>query len=120
MDDPVLGPPTRPVCGGSAAYSNKLSYFLGLFLRPVWQEKETTCLSTEEMLASMEEVNNSGDLDDDCIVGIENYGTVDHLAAFNGETEEWEEEVADFDSPRDLLTAATLVEDTTELKKFCN
>jgi len=53
-------------------------------------------------------------------IGIENYGTVDHLAAFNGETEEWEEEVAEFDSPRDLLTAATLVEDTTELKKFCN
>ena len=35
VDDPVLGPPTRPVCGGSAAYNNKLSHMLGFFLRPV-------------------------------------------------------------------------------------
>ena len=69
VDDPVLGPPTRPVCGGSAAYNNKLSHMLGFFLRPVWQEQNTTCMSTEEMLAAIEEANNSGRIDEDCIVG---------------------------------------------------
>ena len=69
VDDPVRGPPTRPVCGGSAAYNNKLSHLLGLFLRPVWQEQETTCMSTEDMLAAMEEANNSGRLDEGCTVG---------------------------------------------------
>ena len=69
VDDPVLGPPTRPVCGGSSAYNNKLSYFLGLLLRPVWQEKDTVCLSTEEMLADIHETNESGVLDEECTIG---------------------------------------------------
>ena len=69
VDDPVLGPPTRPVCGGSSAYNNKLSYFLGLLLRPVWQEKDTVCLSTEEMLAAIHETNESGVLDEECTIG---------------------------------------------------
>ena len=69
VDDPVRGPPTRPVCGGSAAYNSKLSHLLGLFLRPVWQEQKTTCMSTEEMLAAMEEANCSDRLDETCTVG---------------------------------------------------
>ena len=42
---------------------------LGLILRPVWQAQETTCLSTEEMLAEIKKTNESGDLDEDCTVG---------------------------------------------------
>ena len=69
VDDQTIGPPTRPVCGGNAAYNHRLSYFLGLLLRPVWQEKETSCLSTEEMLAAIQSVNESGRLDERCTVG---------------------------------------------------
>ena len=61
--------PTRPVCGGSAAYNNNMSYMLGLILRPVWQEIDTSCLSTEEMLATIKNVNESGVLDEICTVG---------------------------------------------------
>ena len=69
VDDQNIGPPTRPVCGGSAAYNHRFSYFLGMLLRPVWQEKETSCLSTEEMLAAIQSVNESGRLDERCTVG---------------------------------------------------
>merc|ERR1719347_168209 len=44
-------------------------------------------------------------------IGIENYGTTEHLSAFNGDTEEWEEEVAVFETPRDSLTAMAYVRD---------
>ena len=69
FDDPVRGPPTRPVCGGSAAFNHKLSHYLGLILRPVWQEAETVCQSTEEMLAAIKKLNESGELDADCTIG---------------------------------------------------
>ena len=68
-EDPNIGPPTRPVCGGSAGYNHKISHLLGYFLRPVWQEGETVCTSTEEMLAAIEEVNMSGKLDQKCVIG---------------------------------------------------
>ena len=68
-ENPTTGPPTRPVCGGSEAYNSKLSNLLGYFLRPVWQAKETSCISTEEMLASVDEVNRQGTIDEDCILG---------------------------------------------------
>ena len=67
--DPIAGPPTRPVCGASSAYNSKLSHFLGMFLRPVWQEQETTCTSTEEMLAAIRDMNDSDTLDGDITVG---------------------------------------------------
>ena len=69
FEDPVAGPPTRPVCGGAAAYNSKMSHLLGLFLRPVWMEQETACSSTEEMLAAFHEVNESGVLDQHCVIG---------------------------------------------------
>ena len=43
VESVTRGPPTRPVCGGSAAYNSKISHFLGLILRLVWQETETAC-----------------------------------------------------------------------------
>ena len=69
VQDEVKGPPTRPVCGGSAAYNNKMSHFMGLILRPVWQECETVCQSSEELLAAVRELNESGKLDERCTVG---------------------------------------------------
>ena len=40
-----------------------------MFLRPVWQEQETTCTSTEEMLAAIRDMNDSDTLDGDVTVG---------------------------------------------------
>lgn len=40
-----------------------------MILRPVWQEAETVCQSTEEMLAAIKKLNESGELDADCTIG---------------------------------------------------
>ena len=69
VEDEALGPPTRPVCGGSAAYNHKMSHLLGFFLRPVWQGKDTVCTSTEEMIAAIEQANSSGKVDHTCTLG---------------------------------------------------
>ena len=69
VEDTDAGPPTRPVCGGNEAYNSKLSHLLGYFLRPVWQESKTACSGTEGMLAELERVNESGELDDSCTLG---------------------------------------------------
>ena len=71
VENITQGPPTRPVCGGSAAYNSKISHYLGLILRPVWQETETVCQSTEEMLAAINDLNDSGQLDHMCTIGSE-------------------------------------------------
>ena len=60
---------TRPVCGGSAAYTNNLSYMLVLILRPVWQERSSSCLSTEEKLSAITSVNESETVDITCTIG---------------------------------------------------
>ena len=69
IEDPDIGPPTRPVCGGNEAYNSKLSHLLGYFLRPVWQGSRTTCTGTEELLAEFERLNSSGEVDDSCTLG---------------------------------------------------
>ena len=54
----VEGPPVRPVCGVNAAANSKLSYLLSTILSELWKEdKESVCLSTEEMLAGFARLN---------------------------------------------------------------
>ena len=60
---PSVGPVPRTttnfhICWGS---------FYDLY--SVWHEQNTACMSKEEMLAVIEEANNSGRIDEDCIVG---------------------------------------------------
>ena len=61
IEDREKGPPTRPVCAASNAYNNRLSHLISTILRPVWQNQQTTCTSTEEMIAAIEEANENID-----------------------------------------------------------
>ena len=56
-EDQTKGPPTRPVCGASAAYNRKLAHFISMILRPIWQQEETVCTNTEEVMAAFNDVN---------------------------------------------------------------
>ena len=56
--DPKKGPPTRPVCGANEAATKRLSYLLNFIVSEVWKNNtNTVCLSTEEMVAAIDEVN---------------------------------------------------------------
>ena len=56
-DDETLGPPTRPVCGASVAYNRRLAHLLSMLIKPIWRNNEGTCTSTEDMMASIQKVN---------------------------------------------------------------
>ena len=56
-ENPVTGPPTRPVCGAKAAYNGKLSHIISLILKQVRIEDENAAESTEDIMAAIEEVN---------------------------------------------------------------
>ena len=55
----TISPSTRPVCSGEKAYNKKLSHIMSTLLREIWRGEETTCENTEELLANIEELNNS-------------------------------------------------------------
>ena len=58
LDKIVEGPPARPVCGVNSSPNHKLSYLLSTILSELWKEdKDSVCLSTEEMLAGFAKVN---------------------------------------------------------------
>ena len=67
-EDQTKGPPTRPVCGASAAYNRKLAHFISMILRPIWQQEETVCTNTEEVMAAFNDVNKK-DITNTLIVG---------------------------------------------------
>ena len=46
-----------------------MANLLGMFLRPVWQEKDSNCTSTEQMLAAIKEVNDKGSIDEHVTIG---------------------------------------------------
>ena len=57
-DKIVEGPTVRPVCGVNSSPNHKLSYLLSTILSELWKEdKESVCLSTEEMLAGFAKIN---------------------------------------------------------------
>ena len=57
-NDEVVGPPTRPVCGVTAAANSRLSYMLNIILTEVWKRNnDTVCMSTEDMKAEIDRVN---------------------------------------------------------------
>ena len=68
MDNEVLGPPTRPVCGAVTSCNYRISYFLSQFLKPLTREAPETCESTEDLLSRIHECNENEDLQD-CIIG---------------------------------------------------
>lgn len=56
--DPNFGPPVRPVCGATVSYNEHLSHLMSMILQEVWKQEPDVCLSTEELLAGMHEVNS--------------------------------------------------------------
>ena len=65
----MKGPPVRPLCDVSDSYGHKLSYFISNILREVTDKERTVCDSTEDMLASIQQANNSGRVQEDTVVG---------------------------------------------------
>ena len=65
-----IGPKVRPVCGAKEGQSKRISYVLCMMLSELLkdQNSDTQCDSTEELLATIEEVNK-GDVSDKWLVG---------------------------------------------------
>ena len=62
-------PPLRPVCGAVTSCNSRISYFLAQFLTPILQDAETTCESSEDLIAKLNECNEKIDMAD-CCIGI--------------------------------------------------
>ena len=53
-----IGPPTRPICGVTGSATDRISYILSSTLSEVWKRnKDTVCMSTEELKAEIDRVN---------------------------------------------------------------
>ena len=60
VEDQVIGPPTRPICGVTGSATDRLSYILSSILSEVWKrDTSTVCMSTEELKAEIDKVNMS-------------------------------------------------------------
>ena len=44
-EDPLIGPPGRPVCGGDVSYNKRLSHLMSLLLTDVYVGEKTVCAS---------------------------------------------------------------------------
>ena len=55
--DSETGPPTRPVCGASAAHNGKLSHLISMILKEVKRADEDSCESTDDIMAAIQSVN---------------------------------------------------------------
>ncbi|CAI9736053.1 Hypothetical predicted protein [Octopus vulgaris] len=58
---PVMGPPTRPVCGANISSNYRLSYFLSHVLRPLIEMSPDVCVNMED-LSKISTCNYSNDL----------------------------------------------------------
>ena len=61
-EDQVKGPPIRPVCGAVVSCNYRISHFLSMILRPLVEQAEETCESTEDLLSKIKECNESENL----------------------------------------------------------
>ena len=55
--DSETGPPTRPVCGASAAHNGKLSHLISMILKEVKRADEDSCESTDDIMTAIQSVN---------------------------------------------------------------
>ena len=69
QEDRVKGPPVRPLCDVSDSYSHKLSYFISNILKEVTDKEPTICDSTEDMMAAIRAVNESGMINTKTTIG---------------------------------------------------
>ena len=68
-EDQIKGPPVRPLCDVSDSYGHKLSYLLCNILKEVSDEESTICDSSEDMIAAIREVNESGSVQENSVIG---------------------------------------------------
>ena len=68
-DDNEKGPPVRPLCDVSDSYGHKLSYLISNILKEVTDKEQTVCDSTEDMLAGIQQANDSGMIQEDTVIG---------------------------------------------------
>ena len=57
----IVGLKGRPVCGAIGCLSERFSYLISWILDKIWQylRNDTVCMSTEELLADINELNNA-------------------------------------------------------------
>ena len=65
----ILSHPFRPLCDVSDSFSHKFSYMLCILLREVTHESNTVCTSSEDLIAKINELNASGSLNKNCVIG---------------------------------------------------
>ena len=63
------GPPVRPLCDVSHSVGHKLSYLISYILKEVNDDQPTICDSTEDMLAAIQEANESGKVKSSSVIG---------------------------------------------------
>ena len=68
-EDKIKGPPVRPLCDVSDSNAHKLSYLISSILKEVCDDEPTICDSTEDMLAAIQDVNESGKVTRNSVVG---------------------------------------------------
>ena len=68
-DDNEKGPPVRPLCDVSDSYGHRLSYLISNILKEVTDKEQTVCDSTEDMLAGIQQANDSGMIQEDTVIG---------------------------------------------------
>ena len=61
-EDAETGPPTRPVCGATAAHNGKLSHLLSMMLKEVKKLDADSCESTEDILAEIQDLNETSSM----------------------------------------------------------
>ena len=63
--DEYNGPPVRPVCRAVVGYNCKLSHIVSVILTEVWKSRENSAISmsTEDMIAEMNRVNQNQESD---------------------------------------------------------
>ena len=68
-DGTNIGHPMRPLCDVSDAFSHKLSHLICLLLKEVSDDSTTICSSSEDLIASVENLNTSNVLNDESVIG---------------------------------------------------
>ena len=67
MED--VGPKVRPVCGARDCVTKRVSYILSSVLAVLVNGESTHCWSTDDMIDEIKRVNESGRIDEKCVMG---------------------------------------------------
>ena len=57
-EDPVKGPPGRPLCLADCSYNRSISHLISSIQREIIDDEATVCENAEDMLASFKKIND--------------------------------------------------------------